>query len=376
MRVCYFGTYRAGYARNEIVQEALRRNGVEIVPCQVSLWTGIEDRVQVASGGWARPAFAQRLVRAYRQLLAAHRQVGDYDVLFLGYPGQVDVFLARLLAWKRRRPLVLDILMSLYLVAEERGLVARHPFTGRLIRTLEWVAYRVPDRLIMDTPQYVTWFGQAYGLPAERFRLVPIGADERIYRPVTPPPRRRDSFRALYYGTFTRNHSVDQIVRAAALLKGEPGLEIELVGTGPERANVEALAGELGVRNIVFRDWVDKEQIPYIAAAADVCLGAFGQTQQSLCTFHNKIYEGLAMRRPVLSGDSPTVRAVLTHGEQIYLVPRGDPAALAKGLLELKRDPALRERLASQGYDLFQSRFTLAHVGAQMAAHLEEVCRR
>jgi glycosyltransferase involved in cell wall biosynthesis len=190
---------------------------------------------------------------------------------------------------------------------------------------------------------------------------------------VEVPPRDDRCFRALYYGTFIPNHGVDQIVRAAALLKSEPDVRIDLVGTGPERQQAEALARELEAWNVEFVDWVDREELPYRVAAADLCLGAFGQTEQSLRTVQNKIYEGLAMRRPVVTGDSPTMRAALVHGRHVYLVPRGDPSALAEAILTLKRDPALRERLAGEGYELFQSRFTLAAIGAQMASHLQEV---
>ena len=52
MRVCYFGTYRVRYSRNQIMIEGLRRNGVEVIECHEELWRGIEDRVEVASGGW------------------------------------------------------------------------------------------------------------------------------------------------------------------------------------------------------------------------------------------------------------------------------------------------------------------------------------
>jgi hypothetical protein len=52
LRVCYFGTYRANYSRNQIMIEGLRRNGVEVVECHERLWHSLEDRVQVASGGW------------------------------------------------------------------------------------------------------------------------------------------------------------------------------------------------------------------------------------------------------------------------------------------------------------------------------------
>ena len=137
LRVCYFGTYRASYSRNQIMIEGLRSNGVEVIECHETLWHGIEDRVQTASGGWLHPSFVRRVARAYWRLLQRYREVGEYDVMVLGYPGQMDVYLARALTWLRRRPLVLDVFMSVYLIAEERGLALRHPLTGRLIRWLE-----------------------------------------------------------------------------------------------------------------------------------------------------------------------------------------------------------------------------------------------
>jgi hypothetical protein len=167
LRVCYFGTYRPGYSRNQIMQEGLRRTGIDLVTCNVPLWHDVEDRVQVASGGWARPSFILRLLKAYRDLMAVYRQIGDYDVMLLGYPGQLDTFLARWLTRQRNKPLVLDVFMSIYLIAEERGLVARHPLSGRLLRRLERMACHLPDRLILDTAEYVAWFGDTHGLAAD-----------------------------------------------------------------------------------------------------------------------------------------------------------------------------------------------------------------
>ncbi len=134
VRVCYFGTYRAEYARNQIMIEGLRCNGVEVVECHESLWRDIEDRVQAAGGGWVHPAFWWRVLRTYARLLRRYCTVGAYDVLIVGYPGQIDVFLARLLSWGRRKPLVWDVFMSIYLIAVERHLDDRGSFTVVLLR--------------------------------------------------------------------------------------------------------------------------------------------------------------------------------------------------------------------------------------------------
>lgn len=377
MKVCYFGTYRTAYSRNQIMIEGLRRAGVEVIECQVPLWTGIEDRVQAALGGWTRPRFLRRVLSTYRRLLAAIRPVGDFDLLMLGYPGQIDVYLARLLAWQRRRPLVLDVFMSIYLIATERGLVVRKPLTGKLVWWLERIACLLPDHLILDTAEYVEWFHETYGLAQSRFSLVPTGADDRIYRPVEPPqPHAGDPFRVLYYGSYIPLHGVEHLVRAAALLRDQDDVVFELIGEGPEKEKAMTLAGQLGLTNVRFVGWLDKESLPARVAEADVCLGVFGVSEQSTRTIQNKIYEGLAMRKPVITGDSPTVSNALVHGRHAYLVPRSDPVALAEAILALKGDPELRARLAVEGHAHFQSHFTPTVLGQQTRAILEAVIGR
>ncbi len=372
MRVCYFGTYRAEYSRNRIMMEGLRRNGVDVRDCQETLWQSIEDRVEVVKGKWWQPAFLWRVLRTYGRLLRKYRQVGDYDVLVVGYPGQLDVFLARILSWLRRKPLVWDVFMSIYLIARERELHRHNALAVTLLRGLEWLACRVPNRLILDTDAYVTWFAQTHSIAPARFRLVPTGADNRRFYPVSATSS-ESYFRVVYYGTYIHNHGVPYIIEAARLLQPIPDIRFELIGQGPTRAAVEALVRNYQLTQVQFTDWIEGDALPAYLADADVCLGAFGDTPQSLMTVQNKIYEGLAMGKPVISGDSPTVRAALTHGEHIYLCRRDSPQSLADAILALYRDPALAKRIAEQGRLRFQEQFTVEANGARFRQHLEEV---
>jgi glycosyltransferase involved in cell wall biosynthesis len=373
VRVCYFGTYRADYARNEMMIESLRRNGVEVIECHEQLWHGIEDRVEVTGGGWRNPAFWRRVVGAYRRLLRRYHHVGEYDILIVGYPGQMDVILARVLSWWRHRPLVWDIFMSIYLIAIERGLATRSRAGVCLLRLLESLACRLPDLLILDTDEYVAWFRSTYGLPASRFRLVPTGADDRTFHPLPDRELSTDRFRVLYYGTFIPNHGVEYVVEAARLLADTEGICFEFIGDGPERPKAQALVERHGLSNVEFVGWLERGKLLQRITGADLCLGAFGTTPQSLMTVQNKIYEGLATARPVLTGDSPAIRHLLTHGEHVYLCPRADPVALANAIRLLRSDSAMRCRLAENGQRLFMERFDLAHNGQRYASHLTEL---
>jgi glycosyltransferase involved in cell wall biosynthesis len=373
VRVCYLGTYRADYARNEMMIEGLRRNGVEVVEIHENLWHGIEDRVDVASGGWRSPAFWWRALRTYGRLLQRYRHVGAYDVLIVGYPGPMDVILARLLSWWRHRPLVWDVFMSIYLIAQERGLAARSRAGIYLLRVLEWLACQLPDLLILDTTEYVAWFQSMYGVSTSRFRLVPTGADDRVFRPSPRCEPASGCFRVLYYGTFIPNHGIEYIVEAARLLVDAEDVRFELIGDGPEKSKAQEMAERYDLANVEFTGWLERSDLLHRIAEADLCLGVFGTTPQSLMTVQNKIYEGLAAARPVLTGDGPAVRRLLTHGEHVYLCPRANPEALATAIRLLRSDGDLRNRLAENGHRLFTEQFDLAHNGQRYAAHLAEV---
>lgn len=97
LRVCYFGTYRENYSRNQMMIAGLRLNGVIVIECHQTLWHGIEDRVRVVSREWSKPSFWWRLISVYWRLFKSYLSIGDYDVLVVGYPGQLDIFLARIL---------------------------------------------------------------------------------------------------------------------------------------------------------------------------------------------------------------------------------------------------------------------------------------
>lgn len=372
LRVCFFGTYRANYVRNQVMIEGLRQNGVDVQTCHATLWHSVADRVAQASGGWKNPRFIGRVLSAYWRLWRHHTKTASYDVMLVGYPGQFDVFLGRLLSWWRRRPMALDILMSLHLIAEERGLTQKSPFTGKMIFWLEKWGLSLPDLLIADTSEYKSYYSEKYNLDPARFQLVPLGVDDRLYTPrpnISPPP---DIFRVIYYGTFIPLHSVETMIQAAALLQRYEHIQFDFYGEGQELAKAKALSESFALTRVHFNGWIDKEDLPDQIARSHLCLGVFGTTKQSRCTIQNKIWEGLMMQRPVITGDAETIRQALTHKKHVYLVERANPQALAEGILTLCADENLRQRLVKNGFDRVQEN-RIAAIGQKTAAALHSL---
>ncbi|MEW5871898.1 MAG: glycosyltransferase [Chloroflexota bacterium] len=377
MRVCYFGTYRASYARNVLLIHSLRLAGVDVIECHEALWHSVEDRVQVASGGWLRPRFWLRVFSAYRNLLRKYRQIGNYDVLVVGYPGQYDVFLARLLSWWSKKPLVWDVFNSMYLVMLERGIAKRHGFTAGLVRFLEKTATHLPEMMFLDGSEFVAWFHKIHAVSPQQFRIIPMGADKNELPGLLPPDflntPNDEKFRMIHYGSYITNHGVETIIEAAHILEKETHFVFEMIGDGPEKAKAVNLAKSYQLKNLVFTPWLGRPELARKIADANVVLGSFGKTLQASLTYNNKILEALSLKKAVINGTSPANPSSLIHGQHLYLVERADPQALAEAILTLQADPRLCQQLGENGYRILCEHFDALPLGQLYQRHLAEL---
>jgi glycosyltransferase involved in cell wall biosynthesis len=350
---------------------ALESAGIKVLRCHETLWHGIQDRVDTTQSGWKKPSFWWRVLKTYARLIWRFLGTEKFDVLMIGYPGQFDVFLGKVFSFFTGKPLVWDVFMSIYLVAKERNLDQKSPFSVKMIRWIEQRALKLPDLLIQDTAEYVTWFKKEYGLSPNRFKLIPTGADDRTFSPLEEPPSEEDPiFTVLYYGTFIPNHGVMKIAQAAQLLSNHEDIRFEVIGDGPEKASFSAFVADQGLDKVCLIDWMPQQALLTSIASASVCLGAFGQTPQSLMTVQNKIYECLAMGKAVITGESPAITAALSE-DVLMTCSREDPQELADAILELKNDTALRRSLAQNAAISFNQNFSIHSLGRQLKSHLE-----
>ena len=85
--------------------------------------------------------------------------------------------------------------------------------------------------------------------------------------------------------------------------------------------------------------------------------------------------ESLAMGRPVVATRAGGTATVVTEGESGYLLDVGDINGLARRLVELARDPALRARLGAAGAADMRARFATARMADDLEAVYERSCR-
>ncbi len=135
-----------------------------------------------------------------------------------------------------------------------------------------------------------------------------------------------------------------------------------LVGDGPARPSVEALARRLGVADrVTFLG--PRDDVAEVLAKAHVFALATRWEGLPLT-----ILEAMRAGLPVVATDVGGVREAVADGETGFLVPHGDPQRLAGRLAELAADPAMRSRMGAAGRRSYESRFTFERMVAETAA--------
>jgi L-malate glycosyltransferase len=157
------------------------------------------------------------------------------------------------------------------------------------------------------------------------------------------PYRRRDSLqpKMLSNRNFEAHYNVSTVLRAFAIIQDQkPDASLDVVGDGPLRTELRALAESLLLKNVHFHGSVQPEQMSHFYDRADVYLNA-----PLIDNMPNSVIEAFAMGLPVVSSDAGGIPYVVRTEENGLLVPSGDASALACAALRMLDDPQLATRL-------------------------------
>lgn len=192
-----------------------------------------------------------------------------------------------------------------------------------------------------------------------------MGADEECFYPRVYK-KTNNTFLVFWYGTYIPLHGVNHIIEAAKILKLNTDIKFRLVGSGQTYSKARLQAKRYALSNIEFYDWVSYDELPIWLSEADVCLGIFGSTGKACRVIPNKIFQAIASKKPVISGDTPAMREIFINKENIYLCEIADSKSLSDSILELKEKHALRTNIALNGYNLFKKNFSTKKIGETM----------
>jgi glycosyltransferase involved in cell wall biosynthesis len=188
------------------------------------------------------------------------------------------------------------------------------------------------------------------GVDETRLLVTPTGVDADVFgvahdREAVRRDLGVDGFVVAWSGSFRPFHSLDHLIEAAANVDG---LTLLLIGDGPERPRIEALARE---RRVPTRSTglVPHAKIPRLLAAADVGV-VLARSAQSFHYSPLKVVEYLASGIPVVAPEVAELRERVVAGINGAVYAPGDAADLARVLRALAAEPGEVARLAASAH--------------------------
>ncbi len=311
-RIVALGTHDREAPRHWNIVRMLRKEGREVLECH-------------ADGG--------SVLRNLRQLWNKGRKlIRSADAVLVTFPGHYYLPLAWALTRFPRRRLIFDAFISLHdTIVDDRKKVSRwHPYAWFLY-LLDWTCCHLADEVWIDTEAHRRFFIEKFHVRPDKIKTVYLGARSDLFHPAetkNQKPKTDNCPTVLFYGTFIPLQGIEHIIDAARIVATDrPDVRFTIVGSGQTRGEMVKRAA--GLPTVTFTPRVPFGEIPALIRSADLTLGIFGTTGKASRVIPHKVYDAVACGARVVTADTPAIREKFGEKDGVYLVPAGDPAALA-----------------------------------------------
>jgi glycosyltransferase involved in cell wall biosynthesis len=276
--------------------------------------------------------------------------LGDFD---LYAPQQFfPIFPLWLIAKSKRKPLVATI----HDVYRETWL-QKYGFKGCPMVAFERVMLKLPYAKIITVSSSSKKKLIESGVPEHRIEIIPNGVDVGRYDEVKV--KKSDRPRVIYVGRLIGYKHVDDLLVAFSRL--DLDAELYIVGEGPERKNLGALAEKLKVdHKVTFTGFVDERKKIELLKSSHVLV-----LPSSTEGFGIAVIEAWASRAAVIVSDIPALHELVEGGRTGLLFKLGDIEDLGAKLKRVLEDKDLQSKLSEDGYDLVREKFAWDRITAE-----------
>lgn len=211
---------------------------------------------------------------------------------------------------------------------------------GRILSALAVPGYRLADRVVGVSEGVSDYASSRFRLPRSAVTTIynPIDLEQIVRKadlPITTPWLSQTSGALLVaVGRLVQQKDFASLLHAVAETRRTQAVRLAILGDGPERGNLQALAQQLGiVRHVHFAGF---DANPYNwMRRADVFV--MSSVQEGLPTV---LIEAMACGAHIVSTDCPSgPREILEGGKWGRLVAPSDPAMLADAIISALSDP-------------------------------------
>lgn len=262
--------------------------------------------------------------------------------------------------------------------AEKLGLIRNKTLLGISTR-LEECLYRKSILVTGQTKGIVRNIANRF--PTKRVWWLPNGANLDLYKPeVVVSTWRKDKgysdrdFLIFYGGILGHAQGLEVILKAAERLGDRKDIRFILLGNGPLDETLKNQKEAMGLHNVDFYDSVEKVAIPSILAAMDISVIPLKKLELFKGAIPSKIFESLAMKKPILLGVEGEARELFIEEGKAGLSFEPENAAdLAEKVVLLSGDQEMCRNLGEHARKYVEEKFNRDKIAAEFYSVIMEL---
>ena len=216
------------------------------------------------------------------------------------------------------------------------------------------------DKIVFNTSEIVNYARETEGIREDQVMVIPNGVEDLLARSGALRKTRRNELsigkETVLLGTVARLYrqkNLALLLRSAAKLSSAPPWKILVVGDGPDRPQLVALARELALSERLI--WLGSRQdVGGWLAAMDI----FVHTAD-FEGMPNAVMEAMAMAFPVVASNVDGNRELIRNGVSGYLVTPGDTRAFTQQIQQLMDNPDRAREVGKKAHQEILERFSM-----------------
>jgi glycosyltransferase involved in cell wall biosynthesis len=272
------------------------------------------------------------------------RKLKNYDYLLVESPPLFLGYSAMALSKKLKAKLIFNV-SDLWPESAEKLAIVSNKTLLKFAYNLEAKCYRKAHLITGQTQGIVD--NIKFRFPNNTVYWLPNGVDVDFYNPELYSKndfRIKNGFKNedilfFYGGILGHAQGLQTVLKAAKIIESTTTIQIILQGSGPEKEELLKLNESLQLENVHFLPPVSKSEMPFILKEVDVALVPLRKLDLFQGAIPSKIFEALAMEKPLLLGVNGEAKAHFIDNAKagLYFEPENE-VSLAEKLKEMAMD--------------------------------------
>ncbi|MDR1725373.1 MAG: glycosyltransferase family 4 protein [Bacteroidales bacterium] len=304
---------------------------------------------------------------------------GKYDILFVESPPLFLGITAYLLAKFKRAKLVFNVSDLWPESAERLGLITNRSLL-KMATWLEEFCYKKSFLITGQTQGIVNNIKNRF--PFKRVHWLKNGIDvgyyekdEKFVKGLWRVENKfaEDDFILFYGGIIGYAQGLDVILYAAEKLKNYNNIKFVVLGSGPEKQRLVDMKNNLDLVNVYFFDAVEKKKMRQIIEDIDASIIPLKRLELFKGAIPSKIFESLALRKPVLLGvEGEAKELFIDNGDCGLAFEPENSENLCKQILYLYSNKEDAEKMGENGLKYVSQNFSLSKITEDFYMELQK----